>query len=107
MVDACFKYKQLHSILSPKCDISHIQMITIPLHYSPGSITGFIMPITKEISDHLMGAIKDVIEKGVKPDHVAAFLVGQVVYMFKESGYPDEKVMEIVDKTLGQFPKPH
>ena len=54
-----------------------------------------------------MGAIKDVIMLGTQPEHVAAFLVGQVVYMFKESGWSDEKVMDIVEKTLGQFPKPH
>jgi len=63
--------------------------------------------ITKETEDHLMGAIKDVILLGTPPDHVAAFLVGQVVYMFKESGYPNDKVLEIVSKTLEQFPKPH
>ncbi len=65
------------------------------------------MIITKEISDHLMGAIKDVIAQGVMPGYVAAFLVGQIIYMFKESGWSDEKVMDIVEKTLGKFPKPH
>jgi len=65
------------------------------------------MIITKEISDHLMGAIKDVIAQGVMPEYVAAFLVGQIIYMFKESGWSDEKVMDIVEKTLGKFPKPH
>ncbi len=65
------------------------------------------MIITEEISDHLMGAIKDVIAQGTHPEHVAAFLVGQIVYMFKESGWSDEKVMDIVEKTLGQFPQSH
>jgi len=63
--------------------------------------------VTKEISVHLMGAIKDVIAQGVTPEHAAAFLVGQVVYMFKESGWSDEKVKDIVEKTLERFPKPH
>ena len=63
--------------------------------------------VTKETQEHLMGAIKDVILLGTPPEHVAAFLVGQIVYMFKESGWSDEKVMDIVEKTLGKFPKPH
>ena len=42
--------------------------------------------------------------KGVNSKHVAAFLVEQVVYMFKESGCPDENVGDIVEKTLKQFP---
>ena len=65
------------------------------------------MIITKEISNHLMGAIKDVIAQGVMPEYVVAFLVGQIIYMFKESGWSDEKVVDIVEKTLGKFPKPH
>ena len=60
--------------------------------------------IKKETQEHLMGAIKDVIMLGTQPDHVAAFLVGQIVYMFKESEYPDENVMDIVEKTLKQYP---
>jgi len=63
--------------------------------------------MNEESQEHLLGAIKDVIQHGTQPDHVAAFLVGQVVYMFKESGYPDEEVIKIVSKTLRQFPKLH
>ena len=47
-----------------------------------------------------MGAIKDVIEQGVKPDLVAAFLVGQILYMFKVCGCSVELVMEFVERKL-------
>ncbi len=57
----------------------------------------------KETQEHLMGAIKDVIALGTRPDHVAAFLVGQVVYMFKESGYSDDQVIDLVSNILQQY----
>jgi len=66
------------------------------------------MTATKEdIQKHLMGAINIAIMQGAPPDQVAAFLVGQIVYMFKESGWTDERVMHIVENTLEHWPKPH
>ena len=45
---------------------------------------------THDISEsinHIFLAARDVIELGVKPEHVAAAMFGQATYLFKEQGY--------------------
>jgi len=59
--------------------------------------------MNKESQDHLMSAIRDVIELGAKPQHVAAFLFGQATFILKEQGYIDSEVVGIVESALKNY----
>ena len=57
----------------------------------------------KEMFDHVGHAVGDVIEHGVKPDHVAAAMVGHAVFLLKQHGYSNDEVLGIVESALKNF----
>ncbi len=59
--------------------------------------------MNKESQDHLMSAIGDVLELGARPANVAAFMIGQATFIFKERGYKDSEVVGIVEGALENF----
>ena len=59
--------------------------------------------MNKEMYDHILYAVRDVIERRAKPDHVAAAMFGQATYYLKEEGYTNEQIIEITRSALKNF----
>lgn len=55
------------------------------------------------MQEHILHAARDVIEIGVKPEHVAATMFGQATYFFKEAGYDENQIIDMARSALKNF----
>jgi hypothetical protein len=53
-----------------------------------------------EALKHITHAARDVAELGIKPEHIAAYMVGHAIHLFKEQGFSNEEVMDRVKSGL-------
>ena len=52
------------------------------------------------MQEHILHAAKDVIERGAKPEHVAAAMFGQATYFLKETGYDEDQIIDMARSAL-------